>query len=303
MMEMAPLTQENTTELVDEIFHSIFFLGEIYVPQISPGEIFANDAALLHRLKKVYPGPFRLYSSSLPRRSPFSCVLDMVVHLEGQENEEAIRDTLRKLVTELMIDASSNTILFSSTMCISAANSRDAVKHYGVSMSSKSGFASRIMVAASCLSFWEEPVVDAVMSYYLKNEKRTDFKVTIKLPTGVRCDAFKLTSENTIIPCLSCNKMFGLATTDDHNYPHGNCAEAESLSNLLRENEVRVQRNGNWTEINKKRLRCEVRYKLTTELRNLQFGWDDEFYVPQRASSAEVLLLQDEEQILTMTQL
>ncbi|MEQ2234869.1 hypothetical protein ILYODFUR_035809, partial [Ilyodon furcidens] len=97
MMDMTTRTREDTSELVDEILHSIFFLGEINRPAFSPRQLLDDDEDLLDCLMEAYPEPFRLYSSQLPRRSPFSCVLDMVVYLEGQENEDAIRTTLREI--------------------------------------------------------------------------------------------------------------------------------------------------------------------------------------------------------------
>ena len=60
-----------------QILHSIFFLGKINDPQ-HPPESIVTDAEMLENLKNTYPRPFDHYSSQLPKRSPFSCVLDMV---------------------------------------------------------------------------------------------------------------------------------------------------------------------------------------------------------------------------------
>ncbi|XP_014850697.1 PREDICTED: uncharacterized protein LOC106922635 isoform X5 [Poecilia mexicana] len=250
MVEMASLIQEDTSELVDEILHSIFFLGKITQPEFSPRQLFVDDVDMFDYLNEAHPEPFRLYSSQLPRRSPFSCVLDMVVHLEGQENVDEIRTKLQEL-TQKLKEGASKKELYSTTICISGDNT-DSVRHYGVSMSTTGRPAGQIMVSASCLNFWEQHVADAVMSYYPEETRKTYSDVTIKLPDGVRCQAFDLKSGKVKIPCFSCTNMFGLDTTDTQVWPNGNCAEAESLSNLLREEEVgeRVQ-NGNWTEENK----------------------------------------------------
>ncbi|MED6265374.1 hypothetical protein CHARACLAT_024823, partial [Characodon lateralis] len=101
MMEMTTRTPEDSSELVDEILHSIFFLGEINRPAFSPRQLFSDDEALLGNLEAAYPEPFRHYSSQLPRRSPFSCLLDMVVYLEGQEKEDVIRTRLQEITLEL----------------------------------------------------------------------------------------------------------------------------------------------------------------------------------------------------------
>lgn len=61
-----------------QILHSIFFLGAINTPRFFPGDIVSHDQHMLDALRRCYPGPFRCCSSELPKRSPFSCVLDMV---------------------------------------------------------------------------------------------------------------------------------------------------------------------------------------------------------------------------------
>ncbi|XP_017163118.1 uncharacterized protein LOC103472079 [Poecilia reticulata] len=281
MVEMTSLIQEDTSELVDEILHSIFFLGEITHPEFSPRQVFVNDTDMFDYLKEAHPEPFRLYSSQLPRRSPFSCVLDMVVHLEGQENVNEIRTKLQGLTQELMKDAFKK-ILYSTTICISGDNT-DSVRHYGVSMSTTGRPAGQILVAASCLNFWEQHVADAVMSYYPNRKKY--FDVTIQIPADVTCEAFNLGSREEISPCLSCKNMFGLYTTETQSWPYGNCAEVESLSNLLRKEEVRerVQRIGNWTKENKEKVTHAVINHLRRELKKVGFEWDNQFYIAQRA--------------------
>lgn len=211
-------------------------------------------------------------------------VSSQVVHLEGQEHEDDIRETLQELVKKLMKGAS-NTTLYSTTICISAGNSTNSVRHYGVSMSTNGRPAGQILVAASCLNFWEEHVADAVMSYYPKKSRKTYFDVTIQLPAGVRCEAFNIGSRKAISPCRSCKNMFGLVTTEKQAWPYGNCAEAESLSNLVREEDVRerVQRNGNWTEENQGRAKRAVERHLRNELKKVGFEWDNQFYTAQRA--------------------
>ncbi|XP_039976987.1 uncharacterized protein LOC120786001 isoform X2 [Xiphias gladius] len=62
---------------VDEMLHSIFFLGKVNNAPYTPESIVGNEE-ILDNLKEKYPGPFKFYSTQLPRRSPFSCVMDMV---------------------------------------------------------------------------------------------------------------------------------------------------------------------------------------------------------------------------------
>ncbi|XP_073318907.1 uncharacterized protein [Pagrus major] len=72
----SPAGKRLDTEHHDLILHSIFFLGEINKPRYIPKEIVSDDE-MLNALRDHYPGPFKCYSSQLPKRSPFSCVLDM----------------------------------------------------------------------------------------------------------------------------------------------------------------------------------------------------------------------------------
>ncbi|MEQ2296760.1 hypothetical protein AMECASPLE_027830 [Ameca splendens] len=285
MMEMTTCTQEDTSKLVDEILHSIFFLGEINRPAISPRELLDDDEDLLRDLMIDHPEPFRLYSSQLPRRSPFSCLLDMVVYLEGQENEDAIRTRLKKISLELMTNASKK-VLFSTTLCVSHANNTDSVRHYGVSMSTTGRPAGQILIAASCFHFWHKYVANAVISYCPNKKRKAYFNGTFKL-NGVKCEAFTITEDTGTPkkPCKSCSNMFGLDTTETWGYHYGNCAEVESLSKLLGVEEVerRVQNNENWTEQNRQKATNAVLHHLNTVLRAVGFAWDGRFYTAQRA--------------------
>ncbi|KAI9522057.1 hypothetical protein NQZ68_040173 [Dissostichus eleginoides] len=95
-----------------EILQSIFRWGRISTPPISPEMI----VKYLDDLKDCYPRPFELYCSQLPRRSPFSFLLDMIVFLIGQENEEEIKQQLQE-ISELHLKKYEP--LVSYTTCIS----------------------------------------------------------------------------------------------------------------------------------------------------------------------------------------
>ncbi|XP_047239853.1 uncharacterized protein LOC124879367 [Girardinichthys multiradiatus] len=284
MMEMTTRTPEDTSELVDEILHSIFFLGKINRPAFSPRELLDDDEDVLGDLMEAHPEPFKHYSSQLPRRSPISCLLDMVVNLEGRENEDAIRTSLREITLELMANASKK-VLFSSTLCVSHANKNDSVRHYGVSMSTTGRPAGQILIAASCFHFWHKYVANAVISYCPNKMRKVYFNGTFQLPVDVRCEAFKLRTGTPMNPCKSCSNMFGLDTTDTQVWPYGNCAEVESLSKLLGVEEVerRVQNNENWTEQDRQMATDVVLNHLNTVLIEVGFAWDGRFYTAQRA--------------------
>ncbi|XP_038580028.1 uncharacterized protein LOC119906761 isoform X1 [Micropterus salmoides] len=264
--------------LVDEILHSIFFLGNIKAPpSFSPTEI-VTDQDMLNALRHRYPQPFERYSSQVPRRCPMSCVLDMTVALNRQENERAIIDSVLNLTGQLR---GSSKHLVSSTICVSQ-NTSD--RYYGVSMSTSGPLPGKIMIAASCLSTWDSNVAGAVMTYYPNNEMNTNFDGTIRLPEQIRCQAFSLKPrENPFMPsCRSCQDLFGLTANNNINFPYGNCAEVESLSNLLKnESEtVRVEHAETWTDENREQVELSVREMLTNFLTDRGFTWDNNFYTP-----------------------
>ncbi|XP_030597004.1 uncharacterized protein LOC115788199 [Archocentrus centrarchus] len=266
--------------LVDEILHSIFFLGKINLVPFSPEDIFC-DRDILDALKEKYSRPFQFYDKQLPRRSPFSCVLDMIVLQKKTENEEEIKKSLRDLIKDLK-----DGILASSTICISQKSKADqsSARYYGVSMSKTCHRITRkLLIPASCLSKWDEYVAGAVMTYCPHDIKKNYFDGTIEVPENIRCEAFSLTDDYIKMdPCRSCHNLFGLNTEETKEWPYGNCAEPESLSNLLKSEEVvknhtRVHQNApeNW-----QKAKTEVLKELTNMLKVKNFKWTGDFYEP-----------------------
>ncbi|MEQ2159261.1 hypothetical protein GOODEAATRI_021032 [Goodea atripinnis] len=262
--------------LVDEILHSIFFLGKINKVAFSPEEIISDEDMFI-QLKEKYSRPFECYKTQLPRRSPFSCVLDMVVLQTSPENENQIKQTLRDLVISLKPD-----FLVSSTICVSKSNKSS--KQYGVSMSTSGPNAGRIVIAASYLSsYWDEYVADAVMTYYPEKTKKNYFDGTMKVPKDVTCRAYRINCGSEMEPCKSCGNLFGLHTTCQKEWPYGNCAEVESLSNLFeKEKDVKEQSkptSDTYTPENREKVRNYTLQELRKILKMIKFNtWSGEFY-------------------------
>ncbi|XP_026156442.1 uncharacterized protein LOC113126570 [Mastacembelus armatus] len=281
MLELNNDPTEHTTFLVDEVLHCIFFLGNINKPIITPEEI-VNDEEMLNCLKRIFPRAFRLFSSQLPKRDPFSCVLDMIVHLTGESNEDQIIEQLRNLNTQLARGEENH--LVPSVICVSQnTQRRGSARHYGLSMSTSGKTPGQIMVAASCFSAWDSDVADAVMTYYPNKQKKPYFDGRINLPKYVRCEAFNLYDRSPKAPCKSCGDLFGLATTETKGWAHGNCAEVGSVSNLFKnEEEVQVQAQSQSDTVtkpeNRKRVRERVRNHLKMLLKEKNFSWDNKFY-------------------------
>ncbi|XP_060916198.1 uncharacterized protein LOC132991438 [Labrus mixtus] len=288
---MVFLSPDHPSVLVDEVLHSIFFLGKIHSPPCLP-HVIVNDREMLEELQNLYPQPFVFYFTQLPKRSPFSCVLDMIIHLTGQKvflTEEAkesdIIESLREVISDLKKDKAND--LISSAICVSQKKPiQDSVRYYGVSMSTSGCVPGRIMVAASCLSTWDPFVADAVMTYNPDKVKKDYFDGTFQIQELIRCQAFSLTKGGQMDPCRSCGNLFGLTTCQIKVWAYGNCAEAESISNLLKnEAEVREQirptsdRN---TERNRQRAKESVVNDLKTWLKLVKFNQQDlQFYTPE----------------------
>lgn len=205
-----------------------------------------------------------------------------IVNKTGQEKENEILSSLKEFIAELKKDQAKD--LISNTVCVSQPkHDKTSTRYYGLSMSTSGCFPGRIIVAASCLSNWEEYVAWAVMTYYPKT-KKPYFDGTFKLPEHVRCAAFNLSTLNPMLPCTSCANLFGFTEKDVKSWPYGNCAEDESISNLLKhEKEVKNQArpsSPSYTEDNKRQAKESVMKELTIYLAQIKFSWDKTFYTP-----------------------
>ncbi|TKS88912.1 hypothetical protein D9C73_022657 [Collichthys lucidus] len=269
-----------------EVLHSILFLGHINEPRFTPEDILCTK---LNEYKGRYPRPFQCYSTQLPKRAPISCVLEMIVSMTGQEEVKVIFQRLLQLIDKLKEGETKH--LVSNTFCVSQPNkSPETARYYGVSMSTSGRDSGRIMVNACCLSrYWDSYVADAVMTYNPNKQKKTYFDATIKLPNEVKCQAFGFSEEMTEMPpCKSCSNLFGLTTSSTRIWPYGNCAEPESLSNLLQnEKEVKEKsepKSKTCTDENRRRAEDSVWKETERMLREKlsdRYEYGRQFYTPQ----------------------
>lgn len=158
-------------------------------------------------------------------------------------------------------------------------------------MSTSGSLPGRIVIAAACLSNWEEYVAGAVMTYYPTMEKKTYFDGTIKLPGHVRCQPLSLSQLQKMLPCKSCANLFGFTESSTKPWPYGNCAEDESVSNLLK-NEKAVKEEArptaaSYTEANRQRAKESMEKELGNYLKMMRFNWDGTFYTPKVPSHLE----------------
>lgn len=203
----------------------------------------------------------------------------------GQQKEDQNLRSLQELICELKKDQAVD--LIANTVCVSQPNKNkpDSTRYYGLSMSTAGAIPGRIVVAASCLSLnWDEYVAGAVMTYFPGTEKKPYFNGTIKIPGDVRCQAFNVKDLVTLLPCKSCANCFGFTESGSKVWPYGNCAEDESISNLLKhEKEVKERAaptDPSATEANRKRAKEEVLKELKGYLKMMKFSWDSTYYTP-----------------------
>ncbi|XP_060721765.1 uncharacterized protein LOC132842857 [Tachysurus vachellii] len=287
------MTEKNyrLLDYMDEMLHSIFFLGYIHKLRLAP-ETFFKGTETVTGAKEMFPRPFEMYKSHLPTRTPFSILLDMmeIIH----DTEENILTKLQKLLEKLKfpppLHKPGNTYeqfysLESTVICVCYLDS-DPQRYYGASLSCRKGNAKRILIDVSCLKTWHELVSHAVMSFYPEGPGDG-----ITFPTSVKCQAYFRDSNgyNKRGPCYKCHQLFNLRDPDpgkgDH--PYGNCAEAECLSKLLLINPYIQEETlmENHTEENLQNLRRLTTARLTEQLQKVDIQMNDEnilFYSPMQ---------------------
>nr|XP_023654181.1 uncharacterized protein LOC111836819 isoform X1 [Paramormyrops kingsleyae]XP_023654182.1 uncharacterized protein LOC111836819 isoform X2 [Paramormyrops kingsleyae] len=239
-----------------EILHSIFFHCHIYRDpklnrqSIDPEEIL--DETLQSELAVIYPDVFESYTSQLPRRSPFSILLEVVVETTAERREIAILRELARLNDQMIIHKSGgsscgNDFCFGATV-VSYSHFRssdlETQKYFGASMSCSGRTATRIFISVACIETWNDNVAHAVCLAAKRHP-------SIRLPDTVYSTAYRLRTpsegENNRhtyearSPCSLCLKIFPNVTFSSllkeplgkESWNYGNCAECEAISNLL----------------------------------------------------------------------
>ncbi|XP_060760075.1 uncharacterized protein LOC132870451 [Neoarius graeffei] len=284
---------------MDEMLHSIFFLGYIYdSSKMDPKKFFKTDK-IYDLVKKLFCEAFQSYTTHLPTRTPFSILLNMMEILHSTENK--IKEELLKLLKELRFPNPLHKpgskyeeyyTLESTVICVCYSDS-DPQRYYGASLSCRKQNAKRILIDLSCLQTWHEYVSHAVMSFYPEGPGDG-----ITFPESVKCQAyFRDRKENVYEekrPCLNCKQLFNLKDADPDKvfHPYGNCAETECLSNLLKSNTCIAKKTqlNNYTAENLKKLRGETKDRLIKELKMLGIEIVDQnilFYSPVQRKGDE----------------
>ncbi|KAG7325676.1 hypothetical protein KOW79_010601 [Hemibagrus wyckioides] len=280
------MTKGNNNLLVymDEMLHSIFFLGYIHYPRLAP-ERFFQKPETIKNLRNMFPGPFEQYRSHLPTRTPFSILLDMmkIIHQTEERIIAELVILLNNLKFPIPLHKSGNIYeqfytLESTVICVCYSDS-DPERYYGASLCCRKGNSKTIMIDVSCLRTWHDLVSHAVMSFC--SGGRGD---GITFPKSVKCQAYIRGSNGYTEkrPCSKCHQLFNLNNADQNEakHPYGNCAEAECFSKLLMENQ-QIRENtriDNHTEEKLQNLRRSTKARLIKQLQNVGIQINNDFH-------------------------
>ncbi|KAM8945678.1 uncharacterized protein RCH25_048993 [Pelodytes ibericus] len=245
MLVNSGLSREICSKYMQKVLHSIFFLGHVNVPRISPEEFLSDNMQTLYKNK--FPKPFIECSTHLARQTPYSILLEFMQEIRDPENQDnflkelaAVNKSLLKLDKNQGNQQVSNA--FSATVtaysCFTDAEDNQILKMaYGASMSCKGRDPRKIMISVSALVVW-----DKAISYAVFTEGNNPI---IRFPNQVYCKAYRFSIEQNgfqnVAPCNKCAKIFPNVKFDplhvksekDAGWPYGNCAETEALSKLI----------------------------------------------------------------------
>ncbi|KAM4031391.1 uncharacterized protein ACNLHF_018856 [Anomaloglossus baeobatrachus] len=239
----------------ERFLHSMFFIGHISIPPISPNEFLPDN--LIEHFKKIVPKAFNEYNTHLPYYTPYAIFLEFMTESLKPEDPDlfltelaTINESLWKVTDEEGNQPIANDFALTATVvthcCVKdSCDAKVLKKAYGSSMSCKGKNQRKIMIAISTLHVW-----DKVVSYAVCCAGKGP---PITFPNDVHCNAYNLKTQGggykKIPPCTKCNKMYIVKFSPEyqaHNkkedWLYGNCAENESFSRLL-QNDRNVREN------------------------------------------------------------
>ncbi|XP_043924124.1 uncharacterized protein LOC122799248 [Protopterus annectens] len=166
------LDREKAKQYTREFLHSILFLGYINIPPIEHQE-FLSD--IPPSFTDKYSDIFRIYKTHIPRRPPYSVLLEMVVHCIGDQHAEDIFDSLWELNREMFIPQNSkeshlcgNDFAFASRVISYCyfydehVTRKKTRNYFGASISCKGKLSREVMIDISCCETWNKHVALAV---------------------------------------------------------------------------------------------------------------------------------------------
>ncbi|KAL6461060.1 hypothetical protein MHYP_G00310260 [Metynnis hypsauchen] len=218
-------------DLLDQMLHSILFLGNINVARYPPDVIFAHKD-IYEKSEYAFPTPFARYRNYVPQRTPFSYLLELIVrYCSAHEEEEEVKAILGQILNGCK-RSKLQYPLISSVISICQVSNR---RYYGGSLTCPGDIERQVMTAVSCLHVWHPYVSSAVLGVFPEDTTDPRFPDgAIKLPNSVVCRAYDIENLSEVKPpCERCHELYSLPEPRGIRHDPGNCAETEAISNLL----------------------------------------------------------------------
>ncbi|XP_076139210.1 uncharacterized protein LOC143122221 isoform X2 [Alosa pseudoharengus] len=243
------------------MLHSIFFFGH-FNNLLEPEEVLDYQ---WHYTLMVsgFDRALTEYNCKLPTRTPFSYLLEMIVHVN--RHPWWITQELKRIGN--ILHGTEKKKLFSSVICITYDDNTNLttsykvltpneiltsnkVLTYGASLSRSYENDKEIILAMSCLCTWHHLVSYAVMCKREGEDIGDHFRINLA-DMAAACIAFDVRTLKAKGPCKVCQEIFSLErntqselnSPSEPDHPPGNCAEAEAISELLWINRINLHAN------------------------------------------------------------
>uniref|UniRef100_UPI00398F2EAF uncharacterized protein n=1 Tax=Pristiophorus japonicus TaxID=55135 RepID=UPI00398F2EAF len=96
------LSQDKGKAYFKEILHTVLFQGRINLPVIQPEEFFKREE--FEQLSAKYPDVFQKYSTHLPKRPPYTVLLDAVVEITRTRHVDDVLKCLVGLTEQTFVE-------------------------------------------------------------------------------------------------------------------------------------------------------------------------------------------------------
>ncbi|XP_072414759.1 uncharacterized protein [Chiloscyllium punctatum] len=313
------IQQERARDYFKEILHIILFYGQINRPKVDPEEILQESN---RQLSARYPDVFEMCRTHIPKRPPFTVLLDAIVDIVGTRHEDNVLPRLLSTINDMEVpngDTLCRNIFVSTVINLCYFSDEHmggkTLNYFGASVSCRGARQRKIMIDILCCYTWHSDISWAVCVANQYNQN------AFKFPPCVHSMAFNIFTnrqstqanqrvENLLArfgdqqvprflqiardvrkfgslvpraPCERCFEMFPNIqfypfpqAHEPAHWEYGNCAECESLSQLLKSNEQIVTRlRRNPFQIGRDELMNAKNRQLKRNLQLLEFSFRD----------------------------
>lgn len=258
--------------------HSILFV--VHHNNIRHNDLFDKDDETYKTLTERHKGAINEYRDKLPKRTPFSCLLQLIVAICGKQKPEAVKKMMSDIIKQ---EQDQGKLLVGKVICITHSKNCSDYFTYGASIPWERGNPQNatlkdIWITLSCLCTWHPCVSLAVMTYSKENKARFTAPLS---NLGADCSAFNdITFSEKVSACGTCCELFSLPSGDKHKYNlPGNCAETEAISEFYKMKGCQLDpaQHAFWSD-----LKQEKKQQLITMLKKgSDFDFETGFYKPR----------------------